>query len=109
MVITFSERIKVVCLNMSSTPGGAPWCLDGVGALEIKGSNNTYYFLDYNKEGTSFSTTIPFTPSYGSNPDTFVVTVNSKKIKDMNGNAMESDYSWTFTLSDTNTYGSKSP
>ncbi len=106
LVITFSEKVKVGCLVF----GGAmsDMCTDNP-AIQIKGNNNTYYFLDYNKEGTSFTTTIPFTPSYGSNPDTFVVTVNSKKIKDMNGNAMESDYTWTFTVSDTNTYGSKSP
>ena len=106
LVITFSEKVKVGCLV--SPEAMRDMCADNP-AIQIKGNNNTYYFLDYNKEGTSFTTTIPFTPSYGSNPDTFVVTVSSKKVKDMNGNAMDSDYSWTFTVKDTNTYGSKSP
>ena len=95
LAITFSEKIEVICLSPGITEGA---CNDS-GAITIQGSNNTYGFLfTYDGEGPTFTSSIPFTPSFGINPDTFTVTVNSQKIMDKNGNLLSSDYSWVFTL-----------
>ena len=107
ITLTFSEKISVTCQysNANPTPG---YC-GGDPAIKFKGLNNTYSFLGSGTTGTTFSTTIPFTPSYGSNPDAFLISVNAARIQDVNGNTMGADFSSTFSLSDTNTYGSKTP
>jgi hypothetical protein len=87
-----------------------PDMCNGTNAVKFQGLNNTYYFLGPGTTaGTTFSTTIPFTPSYGSNPDTFTVSVNAQRLQDKNGNTMSADFSSTFSVSDTGTYGSKTP
>jgi hypothetical protein len=103
--LTFSEEIRVTCQYSSSMP---TMC-SGDSAVKFKGLNNTYSFLGAGTTGTTFSTTIPFTPNYGSNPDTFTISVNAARIEDRNGNTLGADFVSTFSVSDTNTYGSKAP
>jgi hypothetical protein len=93
ITLTFSEEITVPCIPT----GGAGLC-GGDSAAKFKGLNNTYSFLGEGTTGTTFSTTIPFTPTYGSNPDNFTISVSGEKIQDKNGNAMETDFSSTFSL-----------
>jgi hypothetical protein len=106
ITLTFSEEISVICQYGS---GASATMCGGDSAVKFQGLNNTYYFLGAGKTGTTFSTTIPFTPSYGSNPDTFTVSVNAQRVQDKNGNTMSADFSSTFSVSDTGTYGSKTP
>ena len=94
ITLTFSEEITVPC---EGSTGGANSCV-GDSAVKFKGLNNTYGFLNQGTTGTTFSTTIPFTPSFGSNPDNFMISVSGDKIQDKNGNAMETDFSSTFSL-----------
>ena len=93
ITLTFSEEITVPCIPT----GGAGLC-GGDSAAKFKGLNNTYSFLGEGTTGTTFSTTIPFTPTFGSNPDNFTISVSGEKIQDKNGNAMETDFSSTFSL-----------
>jgi hypothetical protein len=106
ITLTFSEEISVICQYGS---GASATVCGGDSAVKFQGLNNTYYFLGAGTTGTTFSTTIPFTPSYGSNPDTFTVSVNAQRVQDKNGNTMSADFSSTFSVSDTGTYGSKTP
>ena len=94
ITLTFSEEITVPCIST----GGAGLC-GGDSAVKFQGLNNTYSFLNPGTTGTTFSTTIPFTPTYGTNPDYFTVSVSGEKIQDKNGNVMEKDFSSTFSLS----------
>ena len=106
ITLTFSEEISVICEYGS---GASATMCGGDSAVKFQGLNNTYSFLGAGTTGTTFSTTIPFTPSYGSNPDTFTVSVNAQRVQDKNGNTMSADFSSTFSVSDTGTYGSKTP
>jgi len=107
ITLTFSEEINVSCVY--SGVGPVVDVCGGDSAVILKGLNNTYGFLGSGTTGTTFSTTIPFTPNYGSNPDTFTISVNAERIEDRNGNTLGADFSSTFSVSDTNTYGSKTP
>ena len=107
ITLTFSEEISVSCVYSGS--GAMATMCGGDSAVKFKGLNNTYSFLGSGTTGTTFSTTIPFTPSYGSNPDTFTISVNAERIEDRNGNTLGADFSSTFSVSDTNTYGAKTP
>ena len=85
----------MICLSPGITEAA---CNDSA-AITIQGSNNTYGFLStYDGGGPTFTTSIPFTPNYGSNPDNFTISVSGEKIQDKNGNAMETDFSSTFSL-----------
>ena len=80
------------------------------GAIAIAGDSNAYSWNISSAGGTSFTYDLTCTAcNQSDNTDTFTITVRSGKIKDMNGNAMASDYTWTITINDTDTYGSKSP
>lgn len=104
ITFTFSEEITVPCIYSDPMPD----MCSGDSAVTFQGLNNTYGWLSSGTTGTTFSTTIPFTPNYGSNPDSFTISVNAERIQDKNGNNMEADFTSSFTVSDTNTYGSKS-
>ncbi|MDC1322906.1 fibronectin type III domain-containing protein, partial [Pseudomonadales bacterium] len=94
ITLTFSEKISVICQYSDAMP---TMC-GGDSAAKFQGLNNTYSFLGSGTTGTIFSTTIPFTPNYGSNPDTFTISVDAERIQDSNGNIMGADFSSTFSL-----------
>ena len=102
--ITFSEDVKGVCVNEG------PLVIDcddyddnGVNShIVIVGDSNVYAWEIPSGGKTSFTHDIPCTAcNQSDNTDTFTITVRSAKIEDMNGNAMESDYEWTFVINDT--------
>lgn len=113
LAITFSEKIEVGCIKYimngsqcdDSMPKGGIYGNNNItGAIAIGGGDegNSYSWLDKGNSGTTFTSWIPCTAcNQSDNTDSFTVTVRSAKIKDMNGNAMASDYTWTFTINDT--------
>ena len=115
LAITFSENIEVGCIKTGfmgicddSLTGGIYGNNNVTGAIAIAGGDNAYSWLGKGAKGTTFITTIPCTAcNQSDNTDSFAITVRSEKIKDANGNSMIEDYKWSFTINDTDTYGSR--
>ena len=115
LAITFSENIEVVCIKTDEM-GGCDDSLTGgiygnnnvTGAIAIAGGDNAYSWLSKGNNGSTFTNSIPCTACLqADNTDSFTITVRSAKIKDANGNSMVEDYKWSFTINDTDTYGSR--
>jgi hypothetical protein len=115
LAITFSENIEVVCIKIDSMgmcddslTGGIYGNNNVTTAIAIVGGDNLYGWLSKGAKGNTFITTIPCTAcNQSDNTDSFAITVRSEKIKDANGNSMIEDYKWSFTINDTDTYGSR--
>ena len=96
--ITFSETVKVICpagdengaMLMCSTSGSA---ITSVGS-----SGKTYgYIVSPGQAGLSLSGSIVGSAETLNASDTITVTVHKEWIQDANGNAMDADYTFTFT------------
>jgi hypothetical protein len=113
LAITFSENIEVVCIKTNqmgqcddSLTGGIYGNNIVTGAIPIAGGDNAYTWITNGDNGSTFINTIPCTAcNQADNTDSFTITVRSAAIKDANGNLMAEDYTWSFTINDTDTYG----
>ena len=101
LTISFSEQIKFT--------GGNEY-LGGTGAIEVtytRGSNSGNYAEYTSRYGTDDSARSSFTTSLAGSAEclkagtTVSVTVDASYIKDINGNDMESDFSYTYTVGNT--------
>lgn len=101
LTISFSEQIKFT--------GGNEY-LGGTGAIEVtytRGSNSGNYAEYTSRYGTDDSARSSFTTSLAGSAEclkagtTVSVTVDASYIKDLNGNDMESDFSYTYTVGNT--------
>ncbi len=102
LTINFSEQIKFT--------GGAGSGMGDTGAIEVtytRGSNSGNYAEYTSRYGTddsarsSFSTTLAGSAECLKAGTTVSVNVDASYIKDINGNDMESDFSYTYTVGNT--------
>lgn len=92
--ITFSEPIEVDCPNKNEPLPGMMQSCDGDSyALKVETApqNFPFYFLE------SGTTVQFFTGKVNAGNGTYTVTLDASFIKDLNGNSMSEDLSWTFT------------
>ena len=101
LTINFSEQIKFT---------GGDGNLSGTGAIEVtytRGSNAGNYAEYTSRYGTDDGARSSFTTNLAGSAEclkagtTVSVTVDASYIKDLNGNEMESDFSYTYTVGNT--------
>lgn len=101
LTINFSEQIK-----FTGGDGG----IGGTGAIEVtftRGSNSGNYAEQTSRYGTDDGARSSFTATLAGSAEclkagtTVSVTVDASYIEDLNGNDMESDFSYTYTVGNT--------
>ena len=93
--ITFSEAVKVIC----PAGGNGPMCDTSGSAITAVGSSGkTYgYIVSAGSTGLSISGSIVGSAETLNASDSITVTVHKEWIRDVNGNPMDANYSYTFT------------
>ena len=93
--ITFSEAVKVIC----PAGGNGPMCDTSGSAITAVGSSGkTYgYIASVGSTGLSISGSIVGSAETLNASDSITVTVHKEWIRDVNGNPMDANYSYTFT------------
>ena len=94
--ITFSEAVKVIC----PAGGNGPMCSTAGSAVTAVGSSGkTYgYIASVGSTGLALSGSIVGSAETLNASDTITVTVHKEWIRDVNGNPMDADYTYTFTV-----------
>ena len=95
--ITFSEPIEVDCPNKNEpAPGMFESCIGGSTALKVETAPQSFpsYFLE------SGTTVQFFTGKVNAGNGTYTVTLDASYIKDLNGNPLPGNLTWTFTSND---------
>ena len=94
--ITFSEAVKVIC----PAGGNGPMCdTSGSAVTAVGSSGKTYaYIVSAGSTGLALSGSIVGSAETLNASDTITVTVHKEWIRDVNGNPMDADYTYTFTV-----------
>ncbi|MBH97172.1 MAG: hypothetical protein CMM56_01835 [Rhodospirillaceae bacterium] len=96
--IIFSENIQVICPADGSTSSGIA-CTTPGSAMTVTGSSGKNYgiFLFPGDSSVSFTGNFAGSAETLNSNDTITVTIHKEWVRDINGNQMNSDYSYSFT------------